>query len=441
MVATLSPGGRPGTLVVTWIYVFVGIAVQYCLGLGLALLVTQKLPGRRFFRVVFLLPMMITPVGVAYLFRMLTDTDKGPFQPIWQAMGLGLYSWVNDPWGARVAVMLGDIWQWTPFMFIVLLAALEGQSVEQIEAALVDGANRWQLFWHITFPQILPVTTTLVLIRMIEAFKIVDLPNVLTNGGPGTATESLTLQSFIAWRSLNLGGSAAVAYMLLFVVTFIGHRLRQPILRPSVVEGYEHDEANCFARKSIHEPSPFGMVVSYLLLGLWTLVVLFPLYWLLVTSFKLPIDVNMGPFYIPFVDFQPSLHAWEYILVGDLSRDTIAALPQHRHRGPIQRLAGPDPGDGGRLRPDPLRVPAQAWRRPGLSSAVWPWSSSPSVWGRRGRSPLVAGIALFVILLQHHRQALQAISGQQRHRLLADLPAHAASGGGGYPHLCLFPAA
>jgi multiple sugar transport system permease protein len=78
-----------------------------------------------------------------------------------------------------------------------------------------------------------------------------------------------------------------------------------------------------FRRKSIHVPSPLGMGVSYLLLGLWTLVVLFPLYWLLVTSFKLPVDVNTGPFYIPFVDFEPSLHAWEYILVGDLSRDTI----------------------------------------------------------------------------------------------------------------------
>jgi multiple sugar transport system permease protein len=235
IVATLSPEGRPGTLIVTWIYVFGGIAVQYLLGLSLALLVTQKLRGRRFFRVIFLLPMMITPVGIAYLFRMLTDTDKGPFQPIWQALGLGLFSWVNDPWGARVAIMLGDIWQWTPFMFIVLLAALEAQSVEQIEAALVDGANRWQLFWRITFPQILPVTTTLILIRMIEAFKIVDLPNVLTNGGPGTATESLTLQSWFAWRTLNLGNSAAVAYMLLFVVTFLGIAYVN-ILRPQIVE-------------------------------------------------------------------------------------------------------------------------------------------------------------------------------------------------------------
>ena len=222
LVRTLGPDGRPGTVVVTLLYVFIGIAVQYSLGLGLALMVTQRLPGRRFFRVVFLLPMMITPVGVAYMFRMLTDTDKGPFQPIWQAMGLGLYSWVNDPWGARAAVMIGDIWQWTPFMFIVLLAALEGQSIELIEAALVDGSNRWQTFWSITFPQILPVSTTLILIRMIEAFKIVDLPNVLTNGGPGTATESMTLQAFITWRALDLGGSAAIAYMLLFLVTFIG---------------------------------------------------------------------------------------------------------------------------------------------------------------------------------------------------------------------------
>jgi multiple sugar transport system permease protein len=217
-----SSGGRPGTVVVTLIYVFVGIFIQYFLGLGLAVLTTQHLPGRRFFRVVFLLPMMITPVGVAYTFRMMTDTDKGPFQPIWQALGLGLYSWVSDPWGARTAILLSDIWQWTPFMFIVLLAALESQSIEQVEAALVDGANRWQIFWRIIWPQILPVSLTVVLIRMIEAFKIVDLPQVMTSGGPGTATESLTLHSFISWRTLDLGGSAAIAYMLLFIVTFIG---------------------------------------------------------------------------------------------------------------------------------------------------------------------------------------------------------------------------
>ena len=230
--ALFSPGGRPGTLLVTLVYVFVGLTVQYLLGLGLALLVTERLPGRRFFRVVFLLPMMITPVGVAYMFRMLTDTGKGPFVPIFSALGMGNFSWVNDPWGARIAVMIGDIWQWTPFMFIVLLAALEGQDVEVVESALVDGANRRQVFQHITLPALLPVSTTIILIRMIEAFKIIDLPNILTNGGPGTATESITLQAFFDWRTLNLGRSAALAYILLIVVTVFATAYVNLVRRP-----------------------------------------------------------------------------------------------------------------------------------------------------------------------------------------------------------------
>ena len=222
VVDTVLTSGRPGTLVVTLIYVTVDVSVQYLLALGLALLVVQQIPGRRFFRVVFLLPMMITPVGVAYLFRMLTDTSKGPLYTLWSRFGLTDVSWVTNPWGARLAVMIGDVWQWTPFIFIVLLASIESLPVELNEAAVVDGANRWQLFWGVTFPQILPATSTVVLIRLIEAFKIVDLPNVLTNGGPGTATESLTLHAYTIWRSLDIGGSAAVAYMLLFVVTFVG---------------------------------------------------------------------------------------------------------------------------------------------------------------------------------------------------------------------------
>jgi multiple sugar transport system permease protein len=217
---TLTAGGRPGTLTTTVIYAACGIVVQYWLGLGLAYLTAQNLAGRRLFRVAFLLPMMITPVGIAYTFRIIADLGKGPFAPLWQALGLAEVSWANDPWGARAVVMIGDIWQWTPFMFIVLLAALESQPPELVEAAMVDGASRWQTFWRVTWPQLLPVSSTLVLIRLIEAFKIVDLPNVLTNGGPGTATESLTLHAFIAWRTLDIGGSAAVAYALLFAVTF-----------------------------------------------------------------------------------------------------------------------------------------------------------------------------------------------------------------------------
>lgn len=214
-------GSRPGTIVVTLVFVSVGISLQFALGLGLAYLVTQRLRGQRLFRVVFLLPMTITPVGVAYMFRMVMDTDKGPLQPMFSALGLGNFSWVNSAWGARIAVIVGDTWQWTPFMFIVLLAALEGQDTEPLEAAVVDGANRWQIFRYITVPAILPVALTVVLLRLIEAFKIIDLPNVLTSGGPGTATESLTLQSYIQWRSLDLGISAATANSLMVLVTVL----------------------------------------------------------------------------------------------------------------------------------------------------------------------------------------------------------------------------
>ncbi len=220
LVQTLvSDGGRPGALVVTTIFVVGGITVQYVLGLILALLAVQQVPGRRFFRVAFLIPLTITPVGVGYLMRMLTDTGKGPIEPIWQALGMAQYSWVTDAWAARVVVILADSWQWIPFMFIVLLAAIEGQDQEVLEAAWVDGASRRQAFSHMTLPAIIPVSTTLILIRLIESFKLIDMPNILVGGGPGTATQSLTLEAYFDWRTLNLGRSAAIAYLLLIVVT------------------------------------------------------------------------------------------------------------------------------------------------------------------------------------------------------------------------------
>ncbi len=219
--ALMSDGGRPGAVIVTIFFVVVGIAVQLLIGLGLALLAVQPLPFRRFFRVAFLIPLTITPVGIGYMFRMMTDTSKGPFEPLLVALGLRNWTWVNDPWAARIAVIIGDTWQWTPFVFIVLLAAIEGLDHEVREAAWVDGASRWQSFVHITVPAILPVTTTIVLIRMIEGFKIIDMPNILLGGGPGTATQSLTLESYLDWNTLNLGRSAAIAYLLLILVSVI----------------------------------------------------------------------------------------------------------------------------------------------------------------------------------------------------------------------------
>ena len=217
--ATIPAGGYEGTLLTTCFYVLVGVSAQFLIGLSLALLCAQPIRGRNFFRVVFFIPLMVTPVGVAYMFRMMADMQKGPFAPLSAAFGLTGWSWATQAWSARLMVLIGDTWQWTPFMFIVLLAAIENQPRDQLEAARLDGANGWQVFRDITWPSIAPIAATVVLIQLIEAFKIIDIPNVLTAGGPGLATESMTLHAFIAWRTQDLGGSAAIGYLLLFVST------------------------------------------------------------------------------------------------------------------------------------------------------------------------------------------------------------------------------
>ncbi len=219
ILATVFAGGVPGTMVTTLLYVAIGVFLQFLLGLGLALLCARPIRGRNWFRVIFFIPLMVTPVGIAYIFRMLADMQKGPFAPISQLFGLGEWAWSTEPWSARMMVILGDTWQWTPFVFIVLLAAIENQPRDQVEAARLDGAGNWQIFRDITWPSIMPIAATVVLIRLIEAFKIIDLPNVLTAGGPGLATESMTLHAFILWRTQDLGSSAAVGYLLLFVCT------------------------------------------------------------------------------------------------------------------------------------------------------------------------------------------------------------------------------
>lgn len=219
--STTLAGGAFGSLMTTLFYVVIGCSLQFAIGLGLAILCAQPIVGRNFFRILFFIPVMVTPVGIAYAFRMLADMTKGPLAPIWDAFGFGELSWAADPWAARMVVVIGDSWQWVPFIFIVLLAALENQPREQLEAAQLDGASGWQTFRDVSWPAVAPTAATVMLIRIIEAFKIIDLPNVLTNGGPGIATESMTLHSFFAWRTQDLGGSAAVAYLLLFVSVVI----------------------------------------------------------------------------------------------------------------------------------------------------------------------------------------------------------------------------
>jgi len=103
----------------------------------------------------------------------------------------------------------------------MMLAGFESVSKDLNEAAEIDGAGKWMTFREIIWPQVLPIAATVMLIRVIEAFKIVDLPNIMTAGGPGIATESVSLQSYYAWRSLDLGSASAIAYVLLFITVVI----------------------------------------------------------------------------------------------------------------------------------------------------------------------------------------------------------------------------
>jgi len=218
---TLLSGNPWGTLLTTLFYVVVGCSLQFVIGTGLAFLCSQPIAGKNFFRVLFFIPLMITPLGVGYAFKMVLDITKGPFQPFWEFIGLRNWAWSTDAWAARWFVILGDSWQWIPFIFICMLAALENVPRDHVEAAQVDGASNIQIFREIIWPQIVPVAVTVILIRMIEAFKIVDLPNIMTSGGPGIATESITLHSYFLWRANDMGSSAAVAYLLLILTVVV----------------------------------------------------------------------------------------------------------------------------------------------------------------------------------------------------------------------------
>ena len=220
-------------------------------------------------------------------------------------------------------MMICDSWQWIPFIFICMLAALENVPRDHVEAAQVDGASSVQIFREITWPQIVPVAVTVLLIRMIEAFKIVDLPNIMTGGGPGIVDgiDDAALRLCLArQRHRHLGGgrlSAAHPH---------GRRLRLVLqlrgARP-VAEGagmseasFKFEKANRSLMERLFEPpavgkmSPVAKVVAHILLVVWSIFVLFPIYWVVITSFKDAAAVNQGPFYIPFVDFQPTLDAW-----------------------------------------------------------------------------------------------------------------------------------
>jgi multiple sugar transport system permease protein len=203
----------------TLLYVLVGVLVQYWLALGLALLVNQLARGSRPLRLLFLLPFVMPPLIVGFVWQTMFDSRYGPLSALLSALGIGPILWLNEARLAFTSILLVDTWQWTPFMFLILYAGLRTLPREPFEAARVDGASDWRIFWDHTFPMLLPASVAAILLRAIEAFKLFDVVFYITGGGPGGATSTVTLQGyFTALRSGNLGYGAAMSIVLLITV-------------------------------------------------------------------------------------------------------------------------------------------------------------------------------------------------------------------------------
>jgi multiple sugar transport system permease protein len=221
----------------TLFYVFAGVIIQYIFGFALALVLNQDFVGRNVVRIIFLMPMMVTPVAAAYTGRMMFDSTISPLAQLQRTLTSFVQSigeilpggflddaviripWLTDGTVAPFTIVLIDSWQWIPFMTLLLLAAMQTIPDEIYEAARVDGAGAWRILRSITFPILLPISVTVILIRGLEIFKIIDVIMVTTGGGPGNTTESLTMYIFrTALTFGNFGYAAAISFALLIAV-------------------------------------------------------------------------------------------------------------------------------------------------------------------------------------------------------------------------------
>jgi multiple sugar transport system permease protein len=198
------------SLATTVIYTIAATGVEFVLGMALALLLKEEFRFQGFIRSSLIVPMVIAPVVVGIIWRLLYNSDIGLFR---------FGSVLSSTTWALPALILVDIWEWTPFMFLILLAGIQSLPQEPFEAARVDGANPWNVFVHLTLPMLRPVIVVAILIRALDAFTVFDQVFVLTQGGPGTATEVATLMIYkTAFRFSQYGYGAAMALSLLVLV-------------------------------------------------------------------------------------------------------------------------------------------------------------------------------------------------------------------------------
>lgn len=207
----------------TALVMLVCVPVQFFLGLALAMLFVDEFRGKRVFYSILIMPMMVVPAVAGYMFFMLFQSG-GPINDILGAI-LGQQisiAWLSNPTLALIAVMVADIWQWTPLMFLILLAGLVGVPEDQMKAATLLGANAWQRFRTVALPRMKTIIIIALAIRVIENFKIFDTLYIMTAGGPGVATETISVYIYkVTTQDLIWGYVAAIALVILIVLSVL----------------------------------------------------------------------------------------------------------------------------------------------------------------------------------------------------------------------------
>ncbi|MBA3910121.1 MAG: sugar ABC transporter permease [Rhodobacter sp.] len=198
------------------------IIVEYAVAFGLALLLAGQIRARKFFRVAFLLPLMLSPVAVSWMIgKSMLEARFGPLARLARLLGWENPSFFGSPEVAKITIMLMDAWTFIPFMMIMLLAGLQAIPKELTEASRVDGATGWKSFWEVTFPLMLPVSITAILIRIIFKLKLADIVINVTSGGPGGATDTVTSFIFREYRdrsNVGYGTMLAMVYLVIIVI-------------------------------------------------------------------------------------------------------------------------------------------------------------------------------------------------------------------------------
>ncbi|WP_044482396.1 carbohydrate ABC transporter permease [Paenibacillus antibioticophila] len=200
-------------------FMLLAVSIETALGLGIALLVESMKRGLRLLRVTLLLPSLLPPVTVALVWQMMLSNHNGIINHLLSIFGMGPFNFLMDIRLAFHAILLIDIWQWTPFAFLLLYAALQAIPRSQYEAARVDGAGGWKVFAHITLPHLWPGLLLVVLLRTIDTFRLFDKVNILTGGGPANSTTTVTQYIYRhGVYNLQFGYSAAASIIMVLLV-------------------------------------------------------------------------------------------------------------------------------------------------------------------------------------------------------------------------------